>query len=119
MSSNEQRVVRVTGGMGGLGETISTIRADAGYKVMVTYSPGDTKHCECVDGMTSRGWGRVIDVSSVDGSNGDFGQTNHLAAEGGVHGFTKALAREVATKGVKVDTIAPACIAIDGGQHLQ
>ena len=46
------RVVLVTGGMGGLGETISTKMADAGYKVAVTYSPGNTKHAEWMAGMT-------------------------------------------------------------------
>ena len=183
------RVVLVTGGMGGLGETISTKMADAGYKVAVTYSPGNTKHAEwvagmkgrgydiaavpcdvadldscakavaevtakvgpvdvlvnnagitrdmtfkkmdkvnwdavmrtnldslfnmskqVVDAMSDRGWGRVINVSSVNGSKGAFGQTNYSAAKAGVHGFTKALAPEVAKKGVTVNTISPGYI---------
>ena len=183
------RVVLVTGGMGGLGETISTKMADAGYKVAVTYSPGNTKHAEwvagmkgrgydiaavpcdvadldscakavaevtakvgpvdvlvnnagitrdmtfkkmdkvnwdavmrtnldslfnmskqVVDAMSDRGWGRVINVSSVNGSKGAFGQTNYSAAKAGVHGFTKALALEVAKKGVTVNTISPGYI---------
>src|ERR1700752_2116548 len=186
---SKQRVVLVTGGMGGLGETISTTMADAGYKVVVTYSPGNTKHAEwvagmkangydivavacdvadfdsCVkavsevhekvgavdvlvnnagitrettfkkmekvdwdavmrtnldslynmtkqvaDGMVERGWGRVINVSSVNGSKGAFGQTNYSAAKAGMHGFTKALALEVARKGVTVNTISPGYI---------
>jgi acetoacetyl-CoA reductase len=186
---NGNRVVLVTGGMGGLGETISTKMADAGYKVVVTYSPGNTKHGEwvadmkakgydilavgcdvsdiescakavaevqqkvgdvevlvnnagitrdmtfkkmdkvnwdavmrtnldslfnmskqVVDGMVERGWGRVINVSSVNGSKGAFGQTNYSAAKAGVHGFTKALALEVAKRGVTVNTISPGYI---------
>ena len=189
MTATKQRVVLVTGGMGGLGETISTKMADAGYKVAVTYSPGNTKHAEwvagmkgrgydiaavpcdvadldscakavaevtakvgpvdvlvnnagitrdmtfkkmdkvnwdavmrtnldslfnmskqVVDAMSDRGWGRVINVSSVNGSKGAFGQTNYSAAKAGVHGFTKALALEVAKKGVTVNTISPGYI---------
>jgi acetoacetyl-CoA reductase len=184
-----QRVVLVTGGMGGLGETICSKMADAGYKVVATYSPGNTKHAEwvaqmksqgydvlavacdvadidscakavaevqgklgavdvlvnnagitrdmtfkkmdkvnwdavmrtildslfnmskqVVDGMVERGWGRVINVSSVNGSKGAFGQTNYSAAKAGVHGFSKALALEVAKKGVTVNTISPGYI---------
>jgi acetoacetyl-CoA reductase len=183
------RVVLVTGGMGGLGETISTKMADAGYRVVVTYSPGNKTYNEwlankkaegyelsavacdvsdmdsctravaevqqkvgavdilvnnagitrdmtfkkmdkvnwdavmrtnldslfnmskqVVDGMVERGWGRVINVSSVNGSKGAFGQTNYSAAKAGVHGFTKALALEVAKKGVTVNTISPGYI---------
>ena len=186
---SKQRVVLVTGGMGGLGETISTKMADAGYKVVVTYSPGNKTHGEwvqqmkargydsaavacdvadtascakavaevvakvgpvdvlvnnagitrdmtfkkmdkvnwdavmrtnldslfnmskqVVDGMAERGWGRVINVSSVNGSKGAFGQTNYSAAKAGVHGFSKALALEVAKKGVTVNTISPGYI---------
>ena len=187
--SHTKRTVLVTGGMGGLGETISTKMADDGYKVAVTYSPGNTKHeqwvaemkgrgydfvaVECdvadidscaravaevqarigpidilvnnagitrdmtfkkmdkvnwdavlrtnldslfnmtkqvADGMTERGWGRIINVSSVNGSKGAFGQTNYSAAKAGVHGFTKALALEVAKKNVTVNTISPGYI---------
>jgi len=189
MSTNPQRVVLVTGGMGGLGETISIKMANAGYRVAVTYSPGNTKHAEwtaamkakghdflavpcdvariescasavdqvqsklgaidvlvnnagitrdmtfkkmdkvnwdavlrtnldslfnmtkqVADGMVERGWGRIINVSSVNGSKGAFGQTNYSAAKAGVHGFTKALALEVARKGVTVNTISPGYI---------
>jgi acetoacetyl-CoA reductase len=183
------RVALVTGGMGGLGETIATKMVDAGYRVVVTYSPGNTKHREwvqgmkdngyeilavqcdvsdldsctravgdvqsrvgavdilinnagitrdmtfkkmdktnwdavmrtnldslfnmskqVVDGMVERNWGRVINVSSVNGSKGAFGQTNYSAAKAGVHGFTKALALEVARKGVTVNTNSPGYI---------
>jgi acetoacetyl-CoA reductase len=184
-----QKVAVVTGGMGGLGESITTKMADAGYKVVVTYSPSNTKYkswldemkgkgyafaaypvdvvsyddCaakiahiqkECgnidilvnnagitrdmtfkkmgkadwdavmrtnldscfnmtkqvMDGMVERNWGRVINVSSVNGQKGAFGQTNYSAAKAGIHGFTKALALEVARKGVTVNTISPGYI---------
>jgi acetoacetyl-CoA reductase len=182
-------VAVITGGMGGLGESISTKMHAAGYRVAVTHSPGNTKvkewlaeqkasgrefsaypvdvadfdSCkECVgriskevgpvdilvnnagitrdttfkkmtkgdwdvvirtnldsvfnmtkqvmDGMVDRGWGRVVNVSSVNGSKGAFGQTNYSAAKAGMHGFTKALALEVARKGVTVNTISPGYI---------
>ncbi|MCC6473902.1 MAG: acetoacetyl-CoA reductase [Burkholderiales bacterium] len=184
-----QRIALITGGMGGLGETISSKMADAGYRVVVTYSRSnktadkwvaqmksrgyefqaypcdvtDYEDCRaCVeqivrsagpvdilvnnagitrdmtfrkmakadwdavihtnldsvfnmtkqvcDGMTERGWGRIINVSSVNGSKGAFGQTNYAAAKAGMHGFTKSLALEVARKGVTVNTISPGYI---------
>src|SRR6266571_147342 len=164
------RLALITGGMGGLGETISTKMADAGYRVAVTYSPSnktvsqwtaemksrgydfsayacnvaDFESCKACaagvtrdlgpvdilvnnagitrdmtfrnmtkdvcDGMVDRGWGRVINVSSVNGSKGAFGQTNYAAAKAGMHGFTKSLALEVAKKGVTVNTISPGYI---------
>ena len=185
----KQRIAVVTGGMGGLGETISTKMADAGYRVVVTYSPSNTKYrswleemkgrgynfgafpvdvvdyddcarkvhtiqtevgvvdilvnnagitrdmtfkkmtktdwdavmrtnldsCfnmtkQVMDGMVERGWGRVINVASVNGQKGAFGQTNYSAAKAGIHGFSKALALEVARKGVTVNTISPGYI---------
>jgi acetoacetyl-CoA reductase len=62
------------------------------------------------DGMVERGWGRIINISSVNGSKGAFGQTNYSAAKAGIHGFSKALALEVARKGVTVNTISPGYI---------
>ena len=184
-----QRIALVTGGMGGLGEAICMKLEKMGIKVVVTYSPGNTKHKEWLkemegqghrffaypcdvsdfdscqktvadvtkdhgpidilinnagitrdmtfkkmdkvnwdavlrtnldslfnmtkqvaDGMVERNWGRVINVSSVNGSKGAFGQTNYSAAKAGMHGFTKALAYEVARKGVTVNTISPGYI---------
>jgi acetoacetyl-CoA reductase len=184
-----QRIALVTGGMGGLGEAICMKLARMGIKVVVTYSPGNTKYREwlkdmegrdyhfhayacdvadfdscheavmkisaevgpidilinnagitrdmtfkkmgkvdwdavmktnldsvfnmtkpIVDHMVERGWGRVINVSSVNGQKGAFGQTNYSAAKAGMHGFTKALALEVAKKGVTVNTISPGYI---------
>ncbi len=184
-----QRTAIVTGGMGGLGESISIKLADAGYRVIVTYSPSNTKYrswleemkskghafaaypvdvvnyddcaakvaqmqreagqidilvnnagitrdmtfkkmtkadwdavmrtnldsCfnmtkQVMDGMLERSWGRVINVASVNGQKGAFGQTNYSAAKAGIHGFTKALALECARKGVTVNTISPGYI---------
>ena len=65
---------------------------------------------QVMDGMLARGWGRVINVSSVNGQKGAFGQTNYAAAKAGMHGFTKALALEVAKGGVTVNTISPGYI---------
>ncbi|MEQ1594895.1 MAG: acetoacetyl-CoA reductase [Casimicrobium sp.] len=62
------------------------------------------------DGMLERNWGRIINISSVNGQKGAFGQTNYSAAKAGMHGFTKALALEVARKGVTVNTISPGYI---------
>ena len=62
------------------------------------------------DGMVDRNWGRIINVSSVNGSKGAFGQTNYAAAKAGMHGFTKSLALESARKGVTVNTISPGYI---------
>jgi len=60
-----------------------------------------------VEGMTRRGFGRIVNISSVNGQTGQFGQTNYSAAKAGVHGFTMALARETARKGVTVNTVSP------------
>jgi len=187
--ADKPRVALITGGMGGLGETISTKMADAGYRVVVTYSPTNKKAdqwpaekkangyefhaypCDVADfdscarcaaqvtrevgqidilvnnagitrdmtfrkmgkadwdavlrtnldsvfnltkpvydGMMDRGWGRIINVSSVNGSKGAFGQTNYAAAKSGMHGFTKSLALESARKGGTVNTISPGYI---------
>ncbi|MDP1535900.1 MAG: acetoacetyl-CoA reductase [Burkholderiales bacterium] len=183
------RVAIVTGGMGGLGEAICIKLSKMDYRVVATYSPGNTKHAawlaemqqqghdfravpvdvtdydscqkaiaqvvkdvgpidvlvnnagitrdttfrkmdqdawhavlntnldsvfnmtkQVIDGMAERGWGRVINVSSVNGQKGAFGQTNYSAAKAGMHGFTKAAALEYAKKGVTVNTISPGYI---------
>jgi acetoacetyl-CoA reductase len=62
------------------------------------------------DEMVERGWGRIINISSVNGQKGAFGQTNYSAAKAGMHGFTKALALEVARKAVTVNTVSPGYI---------
>jgi len=185
-----KRIAVVTGGMGGLGEAISTRLHDAGYAVVVTHSPGnkgaaewlanmersgrnfrayavdvaDYDSCQACaariqkevghadilvnnagitqdttfkkmtkvnwdavirtnldsvfnmtkplcEEMVARGWGRIINISSVNGSKGSIGQTNYAAAKAGMHGFTKSLALEVARKGVTVNTISPGYLA--------
>lgn len=63
--------------------------------------------------MIDRGWGRVINISSVNGQKGQFGQTNYSTAKAGIHGFTMALAQEVAAKGVTVNTVSPGYIDTD------
>jgi acetoacetyl-CoA reductase len=68
---------------------------------------------QVIDGMIDRGWGRVINISSVNGQKGQFGQTNYSTAKAGIHGFTMALAQEVASKGVTVNTVSPGYIDTD------
>jgi len=70
-----------------------------------------TKHV--VDGMCTRGWGRIVNLSSVNGQRGQFGQTNYSAAKAGIHGFAKALAQEVVKKGVTVNSVSPGYVATD------
>lgn len=60
-----------------------------------------------LDDMTERGWGRIVNIASINGSKGQFGQTNYSASKAGIHGFTKSLALEVARKGVTVNTVSP------------
>ncbi len=68
---------------------------------------------QVVPGMVEKGWGRIIQISSVNGEKGQAGQTNYSAAKAGMHGFTMALAQEVANKGVTVNTVSPGYIATD------
>ena len=63
-----------------------------------------------IGGMQARGFGRVVNISSVSGQTGNFGQTNYAAAKAGLHGFSMSLAREVATKGITVNSISPGYI---------
>lgn len=78
----------------------------------------------CIQPMMDSKWGRVINISSVNGQKGQFGQTNYAAAKAGMHGFTKSLAQEVASKGVTVNTVSPgyvltAMVAAIGDEVLQ
>jgi acetoacetyl-CoA reductase len=70
-----------------------------------------TRHV--LDGMCERGWGRVINISSVNAVRGQFGQTNYAAAKAGILGFTKSLAQEVVRKGVTVNAISPGYVETD------
>jgi len=65
---------------------------------------------QVVDGMCERGFGRIVNISSVNGQTGQFGQTNYAAAKAGLHGFSMSLAREVARKGVTVNSVSPGYI---------
>ena len=62
---------------------------------------------QAIEPMTTQRWGRIINISSVNGQQGAFGQTNYSAAKAGMHGFTKALALEMARHGVTVNTVSP------------
>ena len=68
---------------------------------------------QVIEGMVSKGWGRIINISSVNGQRGQFGQTNYSTAKAGIHGFTRSLAQEVATKGITVNTVSPGYIGTD------
>ncbi len=68
---------------------------------------------QVVADMVEKGWGRIINISSVNGAKGQAGQTNYSAAKAGMHGFTMALAQELAAKGVTVNTVSPGYIGAD------
>ncbi|MBT0569209.1 acetoacetyl-CoA reductase [Curvibacter sp. CHRR-16] len=68
---------------------------------------------QVVPDMVEKGWGRIINISSVNGEKGQAGQTNYSAAKAGMHGFSMALAQELATKGVTVNTVSPGYIGTD------
>jgi acetoacetyl-CoA reductase len=66
-----------------------------------------------INGMRERGFGRIVNIGSVNGQAGQYGQVNYAAAKSGIHGFTKALALEGATKGITVNAVAPGYVATD------
>jgi acetoacetyl-CoA reductase len=66
-----------------------------------------------IDGMRERGFGRIVNIGSINGQAGQYGQVNYAAAKSGIHGFTKALAQESAAKGITVNAIAPGYIDTD------
>jgi len=68
---------------------------------------------QVVDGMIERGWGRIVNISSVNGQRGQFGQTNYSTAKAGIHGFTMALAQELAGRGITVNTVSPGYIGTE------
>jgi len=68
---------------------------------------------QVIDGMIDRGFGRVVNISSVNGQRGQIGQANYSTAKAGIHGFTMSLAKEVAARGVTVNTVSPGYIATD------
>jgi acetoacetyl-CoA reductase len=84
---------------------------DAVISVNLTGAFNVTRHV--IDAMISRGFGRIINISSVNGQKGQFGQTNYAAAKAGLHGFTKALAQEVIKSGITVNSISPGYVGTD------
>lgn len=68
---------------------------------------------QVINGMIERNFGRIVNISSINGQKGQFGQTNYSAAKAGMHGFTKALAQEVVNKGITVNTVSPGYVATD------
>src|SRR5215469_2590771 len=82
--------------------------------VMDTNLGGCFNMCKaCWDGMLERGFGRVVNIGSINGQAGQYGQVNYAAAKSGIHGFTKALSQEGAPKGITVNAIAPGYIDTD------
>ncbi|ODS98495.1 MAG: beta-ketoacyl-ACP reductase [Lautropia sp. SCN 69-89] len=92
-------------------ELARRIHAD-GHRIDILVNNADVTK-PFIDPMIERGWGRIINISSINGSKGQFGQTNYSASKAGVHGFTKALAQEVARKGVTVNTVSPGYLATE------
>ncbi|HUH60553.1 MAG TPA: acetoacetyl-CoA reductase [Candidimonas sp.] len=74
---------------------------------------------QVIEDMVERKWGRIINISSVNGQKGQFGQTNYSTAKAGIHGFTMSLAQEVANKGVTVNTVSPGYIGTDMVQAIR
>lgn len=72
----------------------------------------------CLKGMTKARWGRVINISSVVGSSGNAGQTNYAASKAGIEGFTRSLAKEIGSRGITVNAVAPGFIATDMTRDL-
>ncbi len=85
------------------------------WKAVIDTNLNSVFNCtrQVIQGMVDRKFGRIINISSVNGQRGQFGQTNYSAAKAGMHGFTKSLAMEVAKYGVTVNTISPGYIGTD------
>lgn len=87
---------------------------DAWHKVIETNLTSCFSMCRAVvTGMRDRGYGRIVNISSINGEKGQFGQTNYAAAKAGILGFTRALALETARKGITVNAICPGYIETD------
>ncbi|MGD0768785.1 MAG: 3-oxoacyl-[acyl-carrier-protein] reductase [Tepidisphaeraceae bacterium] len=92
---------------------------DAWREVIETNLNGPFNVSKCVAPMmVEQGWGRIINISSIVGQQGNFGQTNYAAAKGGLIAFTKALARDLARKNITVNTVAPGFIETDMTKDL-
>ncbi|HVV65815.1 MAG TPA: acetoacetyl-CoA reductase [Rhizomicrobium sp.] len=94
--------------------TMRRMQRNGWDEVLDTNLGGCFNMCKAAwDGMLSRGFGRVVNIGSINGQAGQYGQVNYAAAKSGIHGFTKALAQEGAAKGVTVNAIAPGYIDTD------
>ena len=94
--------------------TLHKMAPDSWQAVLDTNLGSCYNMCRCtVDGMRERSFGRVVNVGSVNGQAGQYGQVNYAAAKSGIHGFTKALAQEGAGKGITVNAIAPGYVDTD------
>jgi NAD(P)-dependent dehydrogenase (short-subunit alcohol dehydrogenase family) len=120
-----QRVALVTGGTRGIGHAISIALKEAGHKVAANYAGNDQAATKFsadtgipvfkfdVADFHACSAGRIVNISSINGQKGQFGQINYAAAKAGMLGFTKALALEAAAKGITVNAIAPGYIATE------
>jgi acetoacetyl-CoA reductase len=94
--------------------TIHRMTAEQWEEVIHTNLSSCFNMCRCViDGMRERGFGRIVNIGSINGQAGQYGQVNYAAAKSGIHGFTKALAQEGAVKNITVNAIAPGYIDTD------
>ena len=94
--------------------TLKKMNRTAWDEVVDTNLGGCFNMCKAVwDGMLERGFGRIVNIGSINGQAGQYGQVNYAAAKSGIHGFTKALAQEGAAKGITVNAIAPGYIDTD------
>lgn len=94
--------------------TLHRMDHDAWQKVIDTNLGSCFNMCRgVIDGMRERGFGRIVNIGSINGQAGQYGQVNYAAAKSGIHGFTKALAQEGAAKGITVNAIAPGYVDTD------
>ncbi len=94
--------------------TLKKMTSDQWHEVIDTNLNSVFNTCRSViEGMLEHGYGRIINISSINGRKGQFGQVNYAAAKAGMHGLTMSLAQETATKGITVNTVSPGYIATD------
>jgi acetoacetyl-CoA reductase len=94
--------------------TMKKMNRGAWDEVLDTNLGGCFNMCKAAwDGMMNRGFGRIVNIGSINGQAGQYGQVNYAAAKSGIHGFTKALSQEGAAKGITVNAIAPGYIDTD------
>lgn len=95
-------------------KTLHSMEFEQWNEVLQTNLSSCFNMCRCViEGMRERGFGRIVNIGSVNGQAGQYGQVNYSASKSGIHGFTKALAKEGAGKGITVNAIAPGYVDTD------